>query len=90
VTTPLDGELAWAISEWNDDTHNSDETVLKRGEIETLTRFLTAKGYAKPKGGLPTLTELNQMVKAAQQTVEDFLKGPSEPATNPAHKSADR
>ena len=41
----LDGELAWAISDWNDDVHNSDQTVLRRSEIESLTRHLSAAGF---------------------------------------------
>lgn len=87
--TALDGDLAWAISEWNDDTAGMPSTVskLSRREIETLTLFLTSQGFGKVKkdgelGDLGIVSELIRIKPAVDslrnlaRSAEEYLKGP--------------
>lgn len=52
-TTPLNGELAWDLSEWQPPDYDQP---MSRPVVEDLARFLTAKGYTKDKtGGIVSL-----------------------------------
>jgi uncharacterized protein YkwD len=82
MTTPQDAELAWVISEWVSQGDTSD--LADRANVVDLANYLSAQGFSKARKGLPSLTELQGMVTAAQSTLEDFVKGTRE------HTSATR
>lgn len=69
--TKFDVQLAWDLREVLED----DGIELPRDQIERLVRALSERGYAKPKGGLPSLSELRSMVEGAQSTLDEILKG---------------
>lgn len=63
----LDGQLAWAINTWAV-TH----TPLDRGQVESLTKHLTAEGFRKP------VTDPFEGLKALRPTVERMFKSADE------------
>jgi hypothetical protein len=77
----LDGDLAWAIASWTDEIDaGAEEITLSRSNIESLTRHLTAAGFAKPKKTADfSLSDLSSFAEKVRHHAEDLLKGPRAP-----------